>query len=634
LLPQAPAEGVWNVEVGGRVLDPDGSPIPGAAVLVGSEDGSEASVAAHSDELGYYRIDAVDRRLLIWAADRERASSERQLICSSSLDQVDLRLGYPVGTLAGRILSFEGHPVPRAEVVLIGSFKRFVAGDPRALSMPALPARVWTVGDGSFRLGLPSTRKARLLVLADGHAPLVKERAGQDITLTLPAPCRLEGTLLQPDGSPACGARLGLVFPDPLPERETTTDQAGTFRFDNLPSGPHVLRLLADLDRPSLFLEGGLTEGERAQRTVRLAEEHTIRGRALDGNSPLAGWTVELEDLQNKEEFRRELRRTRTGADGRFAFPSCSLANAHALRLFDPAAAHGMAAVAREVRAGNGALTLRPGDATSRPGSIVGRLESHDPILRPRIATLRGDSLTEPLLLLVDPVTGDFSAAPLPPGWYSLRAWIAGSGLWNAAQTIEIHPGRQAEFFVQVPEPGRLVVRLDLPEDADWAELNAPYIAPSFHDSDSEAHSLRLKKCREESSLKADLFPGNYTYSLRRGRVVLETRRVTIEPGRTTIENVPLREGVSVVLRLSFPRGLEEKEEVVLCTREEDQQRTIGLPHRYRASAATNRVLLTPDTEELRVRTSLGLTGRFAVTGADIRPNAELQIRLEECASD
>ena len=545
----APAEQVrpeadWSIGVSGTVLAPDGAPVPGAAILMGSEDGSDARVAARSDELGLYRIERADPRLLIWAEERERASSQRLFLGSNRVGhELDLRLGHPVGTVAGRVFSFQGQPVPRAEVRLIASARMFYANDDAVLWLPPPTSRVWTALDGTFRLGLSASEKAHLLVIAEGHPPLLSPIRGarQGVVLTLPEPCVLEGRFLRPDGTPASGARLELVFPDPLPRCDTTTDEAGTFRFDAMPPGPHALRLLSDLETASCFVEGELRVGERAWRTVRLTEENTLRGRALDGDSPLAGWSVELEDLdlggRKGDGLPRDLRRTRTREDGSFEFLSCSLAYPYMVRLFEPGDTRGLPrAVAREVHAGREQILLRP--SNSRPGSLVGRFECLDPSIRPVIAALRGDSFSRPLLVRVDPVTGDFSADGLPPGRYPLRAWAPPFGIWHAG-LIEIHPERRTELFIPVPEPGSLRVQLDLPEPGDWDDLDARITTPAFHDSDSEAHTRELRKCPQQGVLLADLFPGEYTCNLRLRGMLLVTRRVSIDSGRTTMVNVP-----------------------------------------------------------------------------------------------
>ncbi len=633
---QEPEQDAWGIDVEGRVIDPDGRPVPGAAVSIGNEDGTNTRIAARSDSSGHYRIPRADRRLLIWAEDPGRSPSARHFLGSVEPERgLDLHPGFPVGALVGRVLSHENVPVARAEVVLSGTVGGFEITEQGTLAIRPPPIGVRTEADCSFRLGQLAKQHFRLLVQADGYPPLVSTfrrvpEGIQEIVLTLPSPCALEGQLSRPDGRPAAGARLELVFPEPLPGREAETDESGIFRFEALAPGPYALRLLEDPTgaSTSCFVEGELA-GERAWLTVALGEEHTLRGRVLRGDHPLAGWIVELDERDGDLEgltLPCDLRRTWTAADGSFAFASCCPGR-HVLRLFEPSQANGPPrAVALDVRSGQEGIVLRPMETL--PGSLVGGFESTGPRLRPSIAVLLGDSFSTPLLLRVDPETGGFSASDLPPGPCELRAWVPRLGVWRAGR-IAILPEQRTEFFVRVPEPGWIQVRVDLPESAIWDDLIAAIKVPAFQGSILWTNQ-RLEKCAEPGLFVAELFPGEYPNLLAYKGTRIEHSSARVESGLTTEKTVSLRDQVPVTLRLSLDRILQQTETTTLWVRTADWERRILISPTRAGLSETFPVLLSRDTQELRVHSSLGLSGRLAVTEGDIVPGGVLSMKLGE----
>jgi RNA polymerase sigma-70 factor (ECF subfamily) len=622
-----------DICVEGDVLEAGGAPVPGAAILVGTEDGNEAEVVGHSDPSGHYRVEGVDGRDLVWAENRGVVSSSRHLLGSIAPGRrLDLQLGSPLVTLFGHLYSFDGRPVARAEIVSIPVTLSFFPSDEGTLAMVPSPVRASTAADGSFRMDVSSQEKFNLFIAAEGHPPLAMTgripEADEEVDITLPRPATLAGRVVRPDGTPAAGARFGLVFPF-FPSRETATDESGEFRFDALPPGPYLLRLLEERGPapPSCFIEGHLRRGERGFQRVTLREEHTLRGRAVDGTSPLAGWWVEIEDIDLR--YPRELRRTRTDGDGRFAFPSCSLEDRHVLRLIEPRDDAGLpCAVMSEVRAGRADIVLHADGATARSGCLAGRFESSSGRLRPVLAALRGDAFSEPLLFPVEPDTGAFEVTAQPPGTHRLLGWVPGVGVLDAG-TIELRPGQRTEVSVAVPEPGFLRVEL-APSERNRGVWSATILTPAFQAS-TDAFPRRLRESPEENALVAELFPGDYDYKVSYGGMVYEFRHVRIEAGRTTEDTLSLPEVVSLKLRLTFERPLRGGERVTLVIREGARERSIdlgGLPGSW--GSHTLSLDLAPDAEEIQVRTSLGLGGRLAVKPTDILPDHLLRLAVGE----
>jgi RNA polymerase sigma factor (sigma-70 family) len=446
---RATEEDGWGIDVEGVVLDHRGKSVSDALVFAGNEEGSNTSVVARSDLLGRYRVERVDRRLLIWAEDPRGIASSRHMLTTKQERALDLKLGAPAGPVIGRVLSCEGVPVSRAEVVLSSGVEKPELTDQGTLAHRPAPLHVWTDDDGGFRIGAIAMQSYRILVLAEGYPPLLgacvpdKARA---LELTLPPPCALQGQIVRPDGTAAAGVRLELDFPHPLPCRQATADENGDFALETLAPGPCLLRLQEDPtgSASSCFVDFQLAPGERLRRTVRLDDEHTIHGRAVSGDKPLAGWIVELEEQNRDPEtllYPCPIRRSRTTGTGSFAFPSCCPDGDHVLRLFDPGSTAQLRAFALDVRAGQDAVVLRAAEGARLSGSLVARFESQDPRLLPPIATLRWEASPSPLPLRPEPSTGVFSAQDLEPGIHQLFAWVPRLGVMDAGQ-LEIHAGQ------------------------------------------------------------------------------------------------------------------------------------------------------------------------------------------------
>lgn len=634
-----PEEEAWAMDVEGEVLDADGAPVPDAAVLVGSADGGERRIAARSDVRGRYRVEHVDGRQLIWAEAPERFPSHRHLLGSKAPERrLDLHLGRPIGALVGRVLSFDGMPVPRARVTLLASIDdeaAFDTSEQGTLVLGAPPARTRAAEDGSFRLGCPSKDRFLLLIEAEGHAPEVVQQqcveSRLEIGITLPAACVVEGRLLRPSGSAAVGARLGLALPAPLPARETTTDEAGRFRFGDLPPGSFALRLVEDPTgaSASCFVEGTLEPGTEQWQEVTLAEAHTFRGRAFDGDRPAGGRVVVLEE--RLFQLSTLARTTVTAPDGSFLFRSCAVDRLCELQLLGSSGTDGLPAAALRVRADEGEIALRSEASSSPPGSLTGRFESGEPGLAPVLASLRRDSVSPPVLLRVDPATGSFSAPHLPPDGYNLRAWVPGVGIWKVGR-VEIRSGQRTDIVERLPEPGILQVRVELPDTVSWDDVVVSLMTPAFAERQSRGGWRRLAG-PERGQLRAPVFVGDYGLGVTVAGTTYESRRqVHIESGRTTHAAFSLPRTISMTLRLALGRELNAGESVSLLVDGPELRSRVDLhvPALRNSRSVELRVPVRRDTRELRVETSQGLRGMMSLRATELVPGGLLGMILED----
>jgi RNA polymerase sigma-70 factor (ECF subfamily) len=152
------------------------------------------------------------------------------------------------GTLVvGRIVDAEQRPIAGARVIP-ATDERDVA---RAVERPEPRAHVFTDAGGRFELPALPTGTARLLVLAEGHPPIVDgpfEVLGdatvrRDIELTVGA--RVHGRLLDAQSRPLVGENISLYALEGVArtrEHEAVTDERGAFELAAVAPGTYHLR--------------------------------------------------------------------------------------------------------------------------------------------------------------------------------------------------------------------------------------------------------------------------------------------------------------------------------------------------------------------------------------------------------
>jgi hypothetical protein len=221
----------------------------------------------------------------------------------------------PTTALRGQVTDTAGRPVPGATVAALVR-RAWAPGDRGLRDDPV--ARATTGADGWYALDVPSDfathypeRAVTLLVSGPGHPPTTKlvrlESGGADVGI--PAARSVGGVLVDPDGKPAAGVRLGVVrlgsaAAEPVqgqerkpPEgwpAEVVSGPDGTFAFAGLPAGEGVW--VEVRDQRFALSSVRIAANESAPVHITLEPPRVLNGlvTGADTGKPLAGAKVSV----------------------------------------------------------------------------------------------------------------------------------------------------------------------------------------------------------------------------------------------------------------------------------------------------------------------------------------------------
>jgi hypothetical protein len=493
------AEGAWLT---GRVLDPDGTPIAQAAVMVQGESGTSVTAVESGEDGSFFLTDPPSGPITLTLKASGYEFVERRVEPGSGgvplvvvLPREDFKrckapAPEPVSAAVPGTLDFELPPpasgppdTASAEVKVVQRDGRPIAGATVHTGKDTRLRQVKTTAGGTARLeGLPAGETLWLLIERKGFVSEVRDlklRPGrpQAIQVTLLPGVRAAGRVVDETGRPVAGAQvalsgdlLGPELPaDPsgfLEARETLrtpTDRAGRFHFDDLPEGDVTLLVRHPSSAPRQVVhpaEGG-DLGE-----IVLHRGVALTGRVTDPDDrPVAGLTLHA-FLSGMEEGEAPALSVSTGPDGTFALPHVP---AGGVKL--SACREDYRPLTRNVQPTGQpvhltvipAATLRGRvlDPSGRP--VAGAVVNPEPARLDRWGLLdRADwHLCTPDSKVTTDAEGRFSAGPLPPDWYDLevhavgllsgRARLLRAAAGAAVEGIEIRLQRDAIVPGRVP---------------------------------------------------------------------------------------------------------------------------------------------------------------------------------------
>ena len=271
----AAGEQAEQIHFSGKVVDAEGGPIEGARVRFYTASSQDARLTgdtatgtdgtfsfgapAKRDGYRYGYIVAEKGELAIGLANWRMSEDE----------ETEIKLG-PAKELAGVVVDENDNPVSGARINI--SMLKIGEGEQRRGLSSAIGAKLLTVStdaEGKFSFGrIPAEATAEFIVRKDGRATIgtfqrsmysgrgLKYLAGQrDIKLILPIEARIEGIVVEEStGRPVAGAKVVMADGQnmPLPGLESTVStENGTFSFDALPSGDHLVKYVPPDDVPA-----------------------------------------------------------------------------------------------------------------------------------------------------------------------------------------------------------------------------------------------------------------------------------------------------------------------------------------------------------------------------------------------
>jgi len=444
--------------VSGRLLDPSGKPVAGAAVkwiayrtddqiLLDQTSGTEPATLGETKtgEDGRFRVAldkpglAVALRIFPAGLPSIRLGGPYDSTEDSSLD--DLHVA-PAAPLTGRVVDDQGKPVAGAAVSALAS-------DP----FSDVDAQYFGEGksgtDGAFSLANAPAAPRAILVRVPGYVPAtqlqLEPRLDQRITVKRGG--TIQGIVTDASGKPAAGA---LVVSDDL---AVLTDATGAYRLAGVDTGLRAVEALWKDDFASRKDAVRVQRGAEAAVSLKLARAATIAGSVLDETTrkPVAGVRVGASSGGFFFGGRRQRleRSTRTDAQGKFRLTGL------APRAYTVSASREgfLASSISGVTAGTsspGSANLALAKAASIAGKVVDEKGAAMPGARVRIERdggMRGMLRRGPAAFL-----GGQNALSGPDGAFRIRNLAAGRNLLLEAEKSGYTTGRRAGVTIKTGE--------------------------------------------------------------------------------------------------------------------------------------------------------------------------------------
>lgn len=431
-------------EVRGRVIDPDGAPVPGAAVVLAAEDRRKMfTLSTRSDAEGGFTLSPVaagSYRLKASAQGYAETELPRPVVVGrQEIQQVEVVLA-PGGTISGRILGLEPDELPRA-----GVWARRETGESKVAEIDAagnyllsnLAAGDWLV---QARVGEGQRQVQARVPLAAGGEETRDLRFGGNLTLS--------GLVLYRD-EPLPDAAVSIRGQQLAVERSGVTDHEGRFRFEELDADTYRL---------------GLTQARELlthNQTVELSADRALTIRLEHGS--ISGTVVDAGSSEPLPEARIDLRRVATPDSPEFLIGGGSdAAGAFRLDRVPPGSyrlivsREGYAPAERTVEMTASDLSNVEVPLKPAPGAeIAVRLASGNvpPFLHLRLQAADGT----PVLVESRPIGPDgiLKITTAPPGSWTLLAGGPDAGLSSLALTL---PGKPQTLVL--PDAAPLAVRV------------------------------------------------------------------------------------------------------------------------------------------------------------------------------
>lgn len=433
-----------STEVTGRVLDTQGLPIAGAALLLAAPATTEKNIlpepVAISDANGNYHVRHMVA--LSWLGARARGFAASPLYVIGSKREwprpFDIVLARGGARIEGRVTDTKGDPIADATVQITTKvcFRPISGTEGKPSASYSSHVRCSSASDGTFAIDGLEPGQVRVVIWAPRYARHVVDlviTTGETAVLSpqLDLGAALVGRVVDPEGKPIADAlilcgRDGFDGPG-LPR--TRTDADGHFHLGGLPAGVLLVRARSPgaLDGKEMAT---FVPGEATTLRFCLAAAPHLSGCVFDADGrPADNVVVSARDPDTRVPVSAMVR---TDSEGRFSLP-CTSQGIVALWV----RRDGMTAevVAMTTNCPSSGLHVRLADCADSPTSFAGvLLAAGVPIADQSLILLTGDGRRR-RAGVTSPGNGAFSVN-VPPGSYELRTRCDGVEVKLAAFAV------------------------------------------------------------------------------------------------------------------------------------------------------------------------------------------------------
>ncbi len=186
--------------------------------------------------------------------------------------------------ITGEVLDERGRPIDGADVRVVPVDPASLRGAPYADGAPLAKAR--SDRNGDFELEeIPAGRWLRVIAARDGHATVGRlvPSAGAHVVLVLPPAGALVLTVVDTDDDAVAEARVQVATGET--RLEARTDAQGVARFEALPPGSAIARVLMEARGSARAGPYRVRAGETAEHTVVVARGVALEGTVVDATA-------------------------------------------------------------------------------------------------------------------------------------------------------------------------------------------------------------------------------------------------------------------------------------------------------------------------------------------------------------
>ncbi|MEQ8764638.1 MAG: sigma-70 family RNA polymerase sigma factor [Planctomycetota bacterium] len=578
-----------GADIEGLVVDPDGQPVPGARIWLGSRSREDFARVVHitlSDGAGRFQVRGLQPDHVIGARATSWSPSRGVIVgslphASEGEPDVELQLGGPAGKLVGRVIDADGAPIANAQIFAGHGVSWRPGGDDarpdgrRFVDPSGHFAR--SSADGHFEMiGVAPHAvlfvEAMALGLApfEGHFEILPGQTTQ-AEIRLHESPRVFGCVTDGEGNPVPGISVfwGSERHSLTTQTRGESDAEGRYQLRGLPIGECQLSIPGADPSSDQTTVADLEPGEELEWNVVVGgpTDRSIEGRIVDPiGQPLPDWVASYQVSSG-----------RANDDGHFRIPDTRMGVAIPLLISSPLGFP--AFVTDKVAPGESDCTLVVPESAMPSAFVIGRLTGkaprHADAIRLSIQferrvwerwSLKTARVQTPV------VTGEaFRIGPISPGEYSIFLDIEelprialGTHELSASQVLDIGT-------IELRDPGSLSLKASVEGGEVPRRMSMTLVSEG---------GTRIELGRESDRFYSGMMhPGSYRLEWTGRGIESQSRDIEIAPGVRFETEVSLRRAALVELKIWLPESAEIAALEEADVRSEALRRAYGRHH-------------------------------------------------------